>query len=138
MLIVRIADTRRIAAQILLVQAATTMSIALLCLVLWSTTHALSALAGGLIGLIANAYMTFTVLRPTASTGGALGRLMLGQLVKVVATVALFVIVARTGKASWPAVIVAYVATMLVLWLVPLLASPKGRVEVSKLKGTTE
>ncbi len=57
--------------------------------------HALSALAGGLIGLIANACMTLTALRSTASAAGALGRLMVGQMVKVVLTVGLLLIVAQ-------------------------------------------
>jgi F0F1-type ATP synthase assembly protein I len=119
--IARDAETRRIAARILMGQAAVTVFIAVLCLALWGKTQGLSALAGGLIGLIANAYMTLSALRPSASAAGALGRLMVGQLVKVALTVSLMVIVARGGWASWPALIFAYAATLVVYWFVPVM-----------------
>jgi len=121
MIIARDPDTRRLAARILMAQAATTILITGLCLVLWGKTHALSALAGGLIGLIANAYMTLTALRTSASAAAALGRLMFGQLVKIALTVALLVIVARGGWANWPALIFSYAATLVVFWFVPML-----------------
>ncbi|HYP80101.1 MAG TPA: ATP synthase subunit I [Steroidobacteraceae bacterium] len=110
---------RRIAMRILMAQAATTILIAAVCALAWGTTHAKSALAGGLIGLIANAFMTLSALRPTASAAGALGRLMFGQLMKVMVTVGLLAIVARGGWANWPALLVAYAATLLMFWFVP-------------------
>ena len=110
---------RRIAMRILMAQAATTILIAAVCALAWGTTHAKSALAGGLIGLIANAFMTLSALRPTASAAGALGRLMFGQLVKVMVTVGLLAIVARGGWANWPALLAAYAATLLMFWFVP-------------------
>ena len=49
--------------------------------------------------------MTMTALRAPRSPGGALGRLLIGQMMKVALTVALFVIVARadgpTGLRCW-------------------------------------
>ena len=110
---------RRIAMRILMAQAATTILIAAVCALAWDSTHAMSALAGGLIGLIANAFMTLSALRPTASAAGALGRLMFGQLMKVMVTVGLLAIVARGGWANWPALLVAYAATLLMFWFVP-------------------
>jgi ATP synthase protein I len=110
---------RRIAMRILMAQAATTILIAAVCALVWGRTHATSALAGGLIGLIANAFMTLSALRPTASAAGALGRLMFGQLMKVMVTVGLLAIVARGGWANWPALLSAYAATLLMFWLVP-------------------
>jgi len=110
---------RRIAMRILMAQAATTILIAAVCALAWGRTHAMSALAGGLIGLIANAFMTLSALRPTASAAGALGRLMFGQLVKVMVTVGLLAIVARGGWANWPALLAAYAATLLMFWFVP-------------------
>jgi len=87
----------------------------------------MSALAGGLIGLIANVFMTLSALRPTASAAGALGRLMFGQLLKVGVTVAGLFIVARGGWANWPAVLIAYAATLVVFWFVPTWASRPRR-----------
>ena len=122
LMIPRDADTRRIAARILVAQAATTILIAVLCLLLGGRTQALSALAGGMIGLVANAFMTLTALRPTATAGGALGRLMFGQVVKVLLTVGLMLAVAQAGWANWPALIFAYMATLVVFWFVPVLS----------------
>jgi F0F1-type ATP synthase assembly protein I len=128
MMIARDPATVRIAARILLVQAATTGLIAVLCWAFWGRTQALSALAGGLIGLVANAYMTLATLRSAASAAGALGRLMIGQLVKVALTVSLLVIVARGNWANWPALLFAYAATLVVFWFVPMLHMRSRRV----------
>ena len=54
----RDASARRIAARILLTQAATTIAIAALCALAWGRIEALSALVGGATGLFANAIMT--------------------------------------------------------------------------------
>jgi F0F1-type ATP synthase assembly protein I len=128
MTIARDPEVRRIAARILLAQAAMTILIAAVCLVFWSRIHALSALAGGLIGLIANAYMTLTTLRSTASAAGALGRLMVGQFFKVALTVGLMLIVAQGKWANWPALICAYMATLIVFWFVPMMSMRTRRV----------
>lgn len=119
MITTRDGGLRRTAVRILVAQAAMTIVIAAVCALIWGRTHAMSALAGGLIGLIANAFMTLSALRPTASAAGALGRLMFGQLMKVAVTVALLVIVARGGWANWPALLVAYIAVLMVFWFVP-------------------
>jgi F0F1-type ATP synthase assembly protein I len=126
LILTRDPDTRRIAARILLAQVAATIVLAALCGVVWGTRHGASALAGGAIGLAANLFMTLMALRPVRSPGGALGRLLLGQFAKVGLTVALFVIVARTGKAAWPPLLVAYGATLMAFALVPLV-SGQGR-----------
>jgi F0F1-type ATP synthase assembly protein I len=121
MIFTRDAGMRRLAGEILLVQAATTIAIAGVCALIWGRIVALSALAGGTTGLIANAVMMLMVLGAKPGAAGALGRLMFGQLLKVMITVSLLFIVVRTGKASWPALLVAYAATLFVYWLVPVL-----------------
>ena len=113
--------TRRLAARILGAQAATTIVIAALCLVFGGRIQALSALAGGGIGLVANAYMSFSALRPMSGAGGALGRLIFAQVVKVALTVGGMLIVAQGRWANWPVLILAYAATLFVFWLVPVL-----------------
>ena len=127
MMSARDGEIRRIAARILLAQAAATSVIAAVCALVWGRTHAMSALAGGLIGLIANAFMTLSALRPTASAAGALGRLMFGQLLKVGVTVVGLLIVAKSGWANWPALLMAYAATLVVFWFVPTWASRPRR-----------
>jgi F0F1-type ATP synthase assembly protein I len=119
--------TRRLAARILGAQAATTIVIAALCLVFAGRTQALSALAGGGIGLIANAYMLIAMMRTTTSAAGALGSLAMGQLLKMMLTVGGLLIVARGGWASWPALLCAYAATLVVYWFVPVLSTRARR-----------
>jgi len=121
MIVGRDAGTQRLATRILIAQAATTIGIAALCVLFSGRIAALSALAGGGIGLVANALMMLIVLRTHAGAAGALGRLMLGQFVKMVVTVSLLFAVARGGWVSWPALLGAYAATLLVYWLVPVL-----------------
>lgn len=113
-------EIKRLAARILLVQAAVTLIIAVLCWSIWGVRHGGSALVGGAIGTVANLYMTVATLRMSSSAGGALGRMMLGQFIKIGFTVAALVIVARTGKAAWPPLLVAYIATLLAFWAVGL------------------
>lgn len=117
--------TRRTAGRILLWQTGAVTVIAVICYALFGSRPGVSALVGGAIGVIANAFMTVTALRATRSPGGALGRLLFGQLLKVALTVAFFVIVARDGRAHWPSLLVAYVATMVVFWVVPAMGLGK-------------
>ncbi len=117
--------TRRTAGRILLWQTGAVTAIAVICYALFGRRSGASALVGGAIGVIANAFMTVTALRSTRSPGGALGRLLFGQLLKVALTVAFFVIVARDGRAHWPSLLVAYVATMVVFWVVPAMGLGK-------------
>jgi F0F1-type ATP synthase assembly protein I len=121
-------DIRRTAGRILLWQAMAVTALAVICYALFSRQSGLSALTGGAIGVVANAYMTVTALRPTRSPGGALGRLLFGQLLKVAFTVAGFVIVAKTGRAHWPSLLVAYVATLVVFWIVPAVGRREPQV----------
>ena len=119
-------DTRRTAGRILLWQTGAVTAIAVICYALFGARSGASALIGGAIGVIANAFMTVTALRSMRSPGGALGRLLFGQFLKVALTVASFVIVARDGRAYWPALLVAYVATMVVFWIVPAMGLGKA------------
>ena len=101
MILSRDPGIRKLAIRILLMQAAVTVVFAAISYVGWGVQTGHSALAGGGTGLLANVFMTLSALRPTASAGGALGRLMFGQFMKVAVTVAVFVVAARTGKRYW-------------------------------------
>jgi ATP synthase protein I len=118
-------DIRPIAVRILAWQAGVGVLIAAACLALWGRQAAVSALAGAAIGVIANLYMTLKALRPKRSARAALGALYTGQLVKVALTVALFVIAARLPWLVWPALLIAYIATLAVFWWVPFRAAPR-------------
>jgi len=122
------ADTviRPLALRILRVQLGVALAAGLIGLLARGKAVGLSALGGGLIGVIANLYMTFNALRPSASAGGALARLLFGQLVKVGLTVAMFLAAARVPWLSWPALLGSYLATLVVFWWVPLRAGRNG------------
>jgi ATP synthase protein I len=122
--------SRTLAVRILLWQAVVTAVIALVCFAGWGAQTGISALAGGGIGVLANLFMTLTALRPSGSAAGALGRVLLGQLMKVLVTVVLFVLMAQTGQVVWPAMLVAFVAPLVVFWFVPVLAARARRVRV--------
>jgi ATP synthase protein I len=118
-------QTRRLAVRILLWQVAATIVLGAL-VALWAGPKSgVSAVTGGLIGLIANLYMTVAVLRPARSAGFAFGRLLAGQFVKVLLTVGMFLAVAQREDVVWPAVLAGYVATLGVFWVVPALAAPR-------------
>jgi F0F1-type ATP synthase assembly protein I len=116
---------RRLAGRILLWQALVSGALAALVAVMAGKTSGVSALTGGLIGLIANLYMTLAALRPARTAGFALGRLLAGQFVKVLLTVGMFLAVAQRKDVVWPAVFAGYVATLVVFWVVPVLAAPR-------------
>ena len=122
------ADTviRPLAVQILRVQFGVALGAGLIGWLAVGKAGGLSALGGGLIGVIANLYMTFNALRPSSSAAGALGRLLFGQLVKVALTVMMFVAAARMPGLSWPALLVSYLATLVVFWWVPLRAGRRS------------
>ena len=72
--------------------------------------------------MIANLYMTLKALKPAATPGSALGRLYMGQLVKVAITVGLFMVAARVRGLSWPALLIGYLGTLIAFWWVPFRA----------------
>lgn len=119
-------DIRRLAYRVLLLQAVTGLAVALVCLA-WGRNVFISALAGAFTGVIANLYMTFRALQPARTPQAALGRLYFGQLIKVVVTLALFVLAFRyLPRVAWAALLAAYLATLAVSWSVPLLSMRRG------------
>jgi len=121
-------DIRPLASRILLVQTGAGATVALVCLLVWGRYAFVSALAGAGTGLVANLYMTFKALQPARTPRRALGQLYLGQLVKVGLTVALFMLAARLPHVSWPALLIAYLATLVVFWWVPFSAASRTRM----------
>ncbi len=116
-------DIGRLAGRILQWQAGVAAAAAVVAGLGWGAHAGLSALAGGAIGVIANLYMTFRALRPADSPQGALGRLMMGQLVKVAITVGLFWVASRQAWMSWPALLIGYLGTLVAFWWVPYRSS---------------
>ena len=124
------ANDRPVAGRILRMQIAVSAVVVLASLALKGRMGLVSALIGAATGVIANAYMMLKALRPARSASGALGALLMGQIVKVALTVAAFIWAARIPHLSWLALMCAYAGTMVVVWWVPLMASPRAKVGV--------
>jgi F0F1-type ATP synthase assembly protein I len=69
--------------------------------------------------------MSVAALRPARAAGAALARLLLGQFVKVLLTIAMFIVVAQREDVVWPALMFGYIATMVVFWVVPVVDGPR-------------
>ena len=115
--------TRPLAHRVLLLQSLSGLAVALVCLAGWGRNGFISALAGAVTGVIANLYMTFRALAPARTAQAALGRLYFGQLTKVIVSVALFVAafvwLPKAGvRVVWPALLLAYLATLAANWWV--------------------
>jgi ATP synthase protein I len=117
---------RRLAAGILIAQLAVTAGIAVLSYVVAGGRAGGSAAIGGAIGIIANLYITLTSLRPGAGARQAVRRLYVGQVIKVGLTIAMFIAVALSVAVVWPALLAAYIATLLVFWWVPFRAAMRS------------
>jgi F0F1-type ATP synthase assembly protein I len=122
-------EPRRLIRKIALMQLVVTLGIAAVCALLLTSQHALSALAGGLIGIIGNLPLAVAMRGGSSSPKDVLARMYVGQLSRTVLTVALLFIVARTQWLKWSPFLAAYVVTFVVWWWVPL-AAARRRVRV--------
>jgi F0F1-type ATP synthase assembly protein I len=120
-------DDRSLAGRILRTQIAVGAAVALASLAIWGRIGLISALVGAATGVIGNAYRTFKALQPARTPRRALGQLYLGEFVNFVLTIALFLLAARVPHVSWPALLLAYVGTLVVLWWVPLASPARGK-----------
>lgn len=116
---------RRVAARILMWQAGVTLALGAVCTAAFGVDVGKSSLVGGLIGVIANLFMSIAALRNARTPALALGRLFVGQLLKVLLTVAMFIAVAAQKWLNWPALLGAYVLTLVVFWAVPVLSGQR-------------
>ncbi len=115
-------DVRRLAHRVLLLQALVGLVVALVCL-FWGRNAFTSALAGAITGVIANLYMTFRGLSPARTPQAALGRLYLGQFIKVIVTLALFGLGLKFRRYLVLGPLLAgYVGTLVVSWTVPFVS----------------
>jgi F0F1-type ATP synthase assembly protein I len=108
-----------LAGRILRAQISVGVVAALASSALWGRVGLISALVGAAIGVIGNAYRTFKALQPVLTPRQALVQMYLGEFVNFVLTIALFLLAARMLHVSWPALLLAYIGTLVVLWWVP-------------------
>jgi ATP synthase protein I len=116
---VDLTEVRRLAFRIVLGQAAVTVLVALVSLMLGGARAALSALLGGGISTAATLTMALVAFGGLAQGGAyrVMGAFLLGEVLKLAVTVTLFVIVLQTMTVSPGAWFAAYGATFLVYWI---------------------
>lgn len=123
----------QLARRLLWLQVGMSAAAALVAWVLRGRSTAISVLAGALIGVIANLYMTLRGLRPASTARSALGRLYFGQFVKMVVSVGLLYVAAKElprivqepMQAVVPPLLIGFVATLVVVWFIPFASAAR-------------
>jgi F0F1-type ATP synthase assembly protein I len=110
---------RRLAFGVVLGQAGVTLIVVLCAWGLAGRGAAASALAGGAIAWVTSRYAGRLALVQERSPGAALGRVLLGELVKVISTITLFVAATRVPHVSWAALLCGYTAGLVASWRQP-------------------
>jgi ATP synthase protein I len=112
-------SARRLVYGLVLGQAAVTLAVALVCFLIAGSKGALSALIGGGISTLATLVMA--LLSFGSGTGvdaqRAVRAFYVGEAVKVVISITLFVVVLKLMKVSPGAMFAAYMATFFVYWI---------------------
>lgn len=114
-------NLRRVAYGLVLAQLMVTVVVALVSLVFWNRSAALSAAIGGGIGVAANLVLALVAFRKGGLTlAQMVSAFYIGEMAKFGVTIVLFVVVLATlrGRLVPGALFGAFVATFLVHWLV--------------------
>ena len=112
--------SRRIALGVVAGQVAIALALATGLALMRDGATGYSALVGAGIGILPTYYFTLRTFRPSTSPqtpGDAVRNLYLGESIKVVFTLALFVLVVLTLEVRLSMVAVGYVATVAVNWI---------------------
>jgi len=117
-------QARRMALGIVPGQAAAVAAPVILAAAFQGRYAALSMLGGAFMVWVTNLYMRSRARVAERSVTAALQRVMIGELVKVVGTIAMFAIAARIPHVVWPALLIGYAAALVSSWL--SVALPSG------------
>ncbi|MEO8306991.1 MAG: ATP synthase subunit I [Pseudomonadota bacterium] len=130
----KLPDLRRVAYGLVLAQFILTVIVALVSLVFWNRSVALSAVIGGGIGVVANLVLALVAFRkPGQTLAQMVSAFYVGEAAKFGVTIVLFVVVLSTmkGRLVPGALFGAFVATFLVHWLV----LPRAMRKLDGVKG---
>ena len=86
-----------------------------------------SALGGAAVAWVTTLYMWRRALVPERTVGAALQRAVVGELIKVAGTIALFAAAARVPHLVWPALLLGYAAALIAFWVASALAPGDGK-----------
>ena len=134
MTVIDLPQARRLAFGVVLGQAAVTAMAAMLAWALSAWPAAMSALVGGSIGTAASLVMALVALGSrTVDARRALGAFYLGEALKIVVVIGLFVAAFATIKVVPLAMFAAFTATYFVYWIALAAARwPGGRARHEK------
>jgi F0F1-type ATP synthase assembly protein I len=108
-------------------QAVTTVAVAALSLVAGGRPGVVSALFGAAVAWVTTLYASRRASVPEHTVGAALQRVMVGEFIKVLATIALFAAATRVPHLVWPALLCGYAAALVAFWLPSMLGSGRER-----------
>ena len=104
-------------------QVITTLVVAALSLVAGGRPAVVSALFGVAVAWVTTLYASRRARVPEHSVGAALRRVMVGEFIKVLATIALFGVAARVPHMVWPALLCGYAAALVASWVPSMTAA---------------
>jgi len=107
----------RLSFSLVLAQVGITVTVALLALAVGGMRSALSALLGAGVAGVTTFYASRRASVPEHSVGAALRRVMIGEFIKILSTIALFAAAARVPHLVWPALLCGYAAALVASWL---------------------
>ena len=118
---------RRLADRCRWAQALTIIAVAGLSLWVGGLPAVVSALAGAAVAWVTTLYASRRASVPEYTVGAALRRVMVGEFIKVAATVALFAAATRIPHVVWPALLCGYAAALVTSWLPAMMAGVGDR-----------
>jgi len=113
-------------------QAITTIAVAALCLLVGGRPAVGSALFGAAVAWVTTFYASNRARVPEHSVGAALQRVMVGEFIKVVATIALFAAATRVAHVVWPALLCGYTASLVASWLPSMTGAGSRREQLGR------
>jgi F0F1-type ATP synthase assembly protein I len=84
---------------------------------LWGRYAALSVLGGASMVWVTNLYIKSRARVTERTVAAALVQVLIGELIKVMGTVAMFAVAARVPHLVWPALLLGYVAALVASWV---------------------
>ena len=115
------------------VQAITTLVVAALSLMAGGRPVVVSALFGAAVAWVTTLYASRRASVPEHTVGAALQRVMVGEFIKILATIALFGVAARVPHMVWPALLCGYAAALVASWLPSMTAVAGAEQKLSGL-----
>jgi F0F1-type ATP synthase assembly protein I len=109
-------QARRLASRGLLCQAVVA-ALAAVAAAIWGRYVGLSVVGGASIMWLTTLYISRRARVLETSVTAALWRVLVGELIKVSCTIALFLIAARMPHLVWPALLLGYVAALIASWV---------------------